>query len=150
MERSRKAGIGVIVLLGIAIFGYSQYISAEGIQVDVVRKELFSQDEQGTTYNIELEFTNPSLLVLTAGETEFFVEYDDQMVGKGIMDPFTLTPLSSSFVNGIFKIDDDTDEDAQRVRISGTTKYDILIATIEVPFSYYPTAEQARKFIDDS
>ena len=29
--------------------------------------------ENGSNYNIELRFENPSLLILTAGETEFFV-----------------------------------------------------------------------------
>ena len=150
MERSRKAGIIVIIILVIAIFGYSQYISASNIEVDIVGKELVSQDSQGSTYNVELKFSNPSFLILTAGETEFIVEYDDQRVGKGKMEPFTLTPQSSSFVDGTFKTDKDADKDAQRVKISGTTKYDVLFATIEVPFSYYPTKEQAREFIDDN
>ena len=150
MERSRKAGIVVIIILVIVIFGYSQYLSASNIELDVVGKELVSQDSQGSTYNIKLEFNNPSLLVLTAGETEFFVEYDDQVVGKGEMEPFTLAPYSSSLVDGTFKTNADTDKDAQRVRISGTTKYDIGIATIEVPFSYYPTTEQAREFIREN
>ena len=34
------------------------------------------------------------------------------------------------------------------VKISGITKYDLLITTIEVPFDYYPTDEQTRKFIE--
>ena len=33
------------------------------------------------------------------------------------------------------------------VKISGTTKYDLVLTSLEVPFVYYPTEDQARKFI---
>jgi len=33
------------------------------------------------------------------------------------------------------------------VKISGVTKYDLLVTSIDVPFVYYPTEEQAREFI---
>ena len=37
--------------------------------------------------------------------------------------------------------------ESKSVKISGITKYDLLVTTIEVPFDYYPTDEQTRKFI---
>ena len=129
-----------------AIFGYSQYVSASQIEVSITQSELLSEDEKGAKYNIELEFVNPSLLLLTAGETEFFVIINDEMVGKGQLESFTLQPLESSNVKGIFYTDSNDDE-SKSVKITGIMKYDILLTTIDVPFVFYPTDEQAREFI---
>ena len=106
-----------------------------------------NENEKGSNYNIELQFENPSLLILTAGETEFFIITNNEMVGKGQLESFTLQPLDSSFVKGTFHTDSNVDEGSQSVKISGVTKYDVFFTSIEVPFVYYPTEEQAREFI---
>jgi hypothetical protein len=144
--KSSKSGLIVLFVLGMAIFGYSQYVSASQIEVSITQSELLSEDEKGAKYNIELEFVNPSLLLLTAGETEFFVIINDEMVGKGQLESFTLQPLESSNVKGIFYTDSNDDE-SKSVKITGIMKYDILLTTIDVPFVFYPTDEQAREFI---
>ena len=108
---------------------------------------MLNETEKGSNYNIELRFENPSLLTLTAGETEFFVIVNDEMVGKGNLEPFTLQPLDSSYVNGIFYTDSNTDEESKTVKITGITKYDLIITSIDIPFVYYPTEEQASEFI---
>ena len=136
----------VLFVLGMAIFGYSQYASASQIEISITQSELLSEDEKGAKYNIELEFVNPSLLLLTAGETEFFVIINDKMIGKGQLESFTLQPLESSNVKGIFHTDYNDDE-SKSVKITGIMKYDILFTTIDVPFVFYPTDEQAREFI---
>ena len=146
MKSSKKAGIVVLVLLGMSIFGYSQYASASQIGVSINQSELLNENEKGSNYNIELEFKNPSLLILTAGETEFFVISNDEIIGKGNLESFTLQPLDSSFVKGTFHTDVNSDE-SHSVKISGVTKYDLLITSLDVPFVYYPTEEQAREFI---
>ena len=128
------------------IFGYSQYASASQIEISMTQSELLIEDEKGAKYNIELEFVNPSLLLLTAGETEFFVIINDEMVGKGQLESFTLQPLESSNVKGIFHTDSNNDE-SKSVKITGIMKYDIVLTTIDVPFVFYPTDEQAREFI---
>ena len=144
--KSSKSGLIVLFVLGMAIFGYSQYVSASQIEVSITQSELLSEDEKGAKYNIELEFVNPSLLLLTAGETEFFVIINDEMVGKGQLESFTLQPLESSNVKGIFHTDSNDDE-SKSVKITGIMKYDILLTTIDVPFVFYPTDEQVREFI---
>ena len=144
--KSSKSGLIVLFVLGMAIFGYSQYASASQIEVSITQSELLSEDEKGANYNIELKFVNPSLLLLTAGETEFFVIINDKMVGKGQLESFTLQPLESSNVKGIFHTDSNDDE-SKSVKITGIMKYDILFTTIDVPFVFYPTDEQAREFI---
>jgi hypothetical protein len=146
MKSSKKAGIVILVLLGMSIFGYSQYASVSQIGVSINQSELLNENEKGSNYNIELEFKNPSLLILTAGETEFFIISNDEIIGKGNLESFTLQPLDSSFVKGTFHTDANSDE-AHSVKISGVTKYDLLVTSLDVPFVYYPTEEQAREFI---
>ena len=144
--KSSKSGLIVLFVLGMSIFGYSQYASASQIGVSVTQSELLIEDDKGAKYNIELEFVNPSLLLLTAGETEFFVIINDKMAGKGQLESFTLQPLDSSNVKGIFYTDSNNDE-SKSVKITGIMKYNILLTTIDVPFVFYPTDEQASEFI---
>ena len=145
MESSKKKGLIVLFVLGVSIFGYSQYASASQIEVSIAESELVNEDENGSNYNIELEFANPSLLILTTGETEFFIISNDEIIGKGELESFTLQPLESSFVKGVFHTD--SNDESQSVKISGVIKYDVLFTSVDVPFVYYPTEEQAREFI---
>ncbi|MGY5151262.1 MAG: hypothetical protein ACW9XA_03230 [Candidatus Nitrosopumilus sp. bin_6a] len=146
MKSSKKAGIIVLFVLAVSIFGYSQYAFVSKIGVSISQSELLSEDEKGSNYNVELRFENPSLLILTAGETEFFVISNDEIIGKGNLESFTLQPLDSSYVKGTFHTDANSDE-SKSIRISGITKYDMMVTSIDVPFVYYPTEEQAREFI---
>ena len=147
MKSSKKGGLIVLFVLGMSIFGYSQYASASQIEVSITQSELLNENEKGSNYNIELQFENPSLLILTAGETEFYIIANNKMVGEGQLEPFTLQPLDSSYVKGTFHTDSNVDEESQSIKISGVTKYDIFFTSIDVPFVYYPTEEQAREFI---
>ncbi|HEY5735506.1 MAG TPA: hypothetical protein VIS47_02990 [Nitrosopumilus sp.] len=147
MKSSKKAGIVVLFVLGMSIFGYSQYASASQIGVSISQSELLNENEKGSNYNVELRFENPSLLILNAGETEFFIISNDEIIGKGNLESFTLQPLDRSYVKGTFQTDVNSDDQSQSVRISGVIKYDMVITSIDVPFVYYPTEEQAREFI---
>ena len=144
---SRKKIIVILSIITITIFGYSQYASASQIGVIISQSDLIEENETESKYNIELKFQNPSLLVLTAGETDFFVMANDEMIGKGKLEPFILPSLGSSFAKGTFTTHSDSDSETPIVKITGVTKYDILITSIDVPFVYYPTEEQAREFI---
>ena len=146
MNSSKRGGLVILFILGMSIFGYSQYASASQIAISITQSELLGESEKGSEYNIELQFENPSLLILTSGTTEFFVIADEQMVGKGQLEPFTLQPLDSTFVKGTFHTDADENK-VQSVKITGVTKYDAFFTSIEIPFVYYPTEEQAREFI---
>ena len=147
MKSSKKGGLIVLFVLGMSIFGYSQYTSASQIGVSITQSELLNENEKGSNYNIELQFENPSLLILTAGETEFYIIANNKMVGEGQLEPFTLQPLDSSYVKGTFHTDSNVDEESKSIKISGVTKYDIFFTSIDVPFVFYPTEEQAREFI---
>ena len=146
MKSLKKKIIIILFLLLVSILGYSQYESVSKISVSISENAIINEDRNNSNYKIELEFRNPSLLTLAAGETKFFVFYDDEMVGKRNLESFTLYPISSIYVEGTFTTDTDSDE-SKSVKISGITKYDLLVTTIEIPFDYYPTDEQTRKFI---
>ena len=147
MKNSRKMLI-IVLIIGIGVFGYSQYEMASQIKVVIIESDLIEENDQISSYNVKLEFENPSLLILTAGETDFFVIADDKTVGEGKLEPFTLPALSNKSVRGTFQTESNLEsENLPIVKITGTTKYDVLFSTIDVPFVYYPTEEQAREFI---
>ncbi len=145
--RSSAKGIIIIFVIGVGLFGYSQYASASQIGVIITQSHLLEENEKGSTYDVELEFSNPSLLVLTAGETEFFVIANDEMIGKGDLESFVLPALGSTLVSGTFLRDSSVDSQDSTVKISGVTKYNVIFTSIDVPFVFYPTEEQAREFI---
>lgn len=147
MKTSVKAILGIVFILGVSFFGYTQYVSASQIEVSVSQSELLNEDKTGSNYNIELKFDNPSLLFLTTGQTEFFLNSDEKIIGKGELQSFTLFPLDSKNVKGTFHANFSEDE-FDSVKISGKTKFDILFTSIDIPFVYYPTDEQAKKFIN--
>ena len=147
MKSSKKAAI-VALVVGLSLFGYSQYASASQIGVIITESQLLEESTKGSTYNLQLEFDNPSLLVLTAGETEFTVTADEQRIGDGTLESFVLPAMDKATVQGTFVVDTERDsDDVPEVRISGITKYDVLFTSIDVPFVYYPTEDQARAFI---
>ncbi len=148
---SRKALI-IFLVLGIIGFGYSQYASASQIEAKIVHSELNGETGSQSNYNIQLQFENPSLLYFSSGETEFLITANGKVVGLGELEPFVLPALSTSYAEGTFETFrqvEDT-ESAPIVKISGVTQYDLIITSIDVPFVFYPTAEQAREFIHHS
>ena len=146
MKSSKKVAIILIVVAG--LFGFSQYASATQIGVIVVDSTVLSEDERGATKQLQLEFDNPSLLTLTSGETEFVVYADEKRIGDGTLEPFVLQPLGKSLVDGTFQTDTKSQsENVPIVKISGITTYDVWFTSIDVPFVFYPTENQAMKFI---
>ena len=149
MKSSKEKNIIILFLLFVSILGYSQYQSASEISVNISENTIINENKNNLNYKIELEFENPSLLTLPVGETKFFIFYDNEMVGKGNLESFTLYPISNSHVNATFTTDQKSDE-SKSVKISAIIKYDLLGIFIEIPFDYYPTNEQTRKFIQQN
>ena len=149
MKSSKEKSIIILFLLCASILGYSQYQSASEISVNISKNTIINDDKNNLNYKIELKFENPSLLILPVGETKFFIFYDNKIVGKGNLESFTLYPISNSHVNGTFTTDQKSDE-SKSVKISAIIKYDLLGIFIEIPFDYYPTNEQTRKFIQQN
>lgn len=149
MKTSKKVLIVVLVIA--SIFGYSQYASASQIAVIVTDSELLEQNENYSTYNLQLEFNNPSLLVLNAGKTEYSISVEDEKIGDGTLEPFVLPAMSKAVVDSVFQSEKKYDsDDSSVVKISGVTKYDVFFTSIDVPFVYFPTEEQSRAFIQQN
>ncbi len=146
MGAKKKAGI-TLLFMGFAIFGFSQYVFLSQIGITLSESNLVFEDETVSKYSIELKFENPSLLYLSAGETDFVITANDEIIGNGKLDSFNLPLRNHSFVKGTFSTTGDSDSEDLVMKISGTTKYQILMSSIEVPFVYYPTDEQAREFL---
>ena len=148
--RKGKKGLIVFLILGIGLFGYSQYASATQIGVIITESELLTENENGATYNVELEFNNPSLLMLNAGKTNFIISVEDEKVADGVLEPFVLPALSKVVVEGTYqtnKSQENNNDEISPVTISGITKYDLFFTSLDVPFIYFPPEEQAREFI---
>jgi hypothetical protein len=146
-----KKVIGIVAaIVGVILFGYIQYASASQISATITDSELIEKSEKGSLYNLELQFDNPSLLVLTAGNTEFSILADDDKLGQGTLDPFMLPALGKATTSGMWLKEHGTDSDSAQVKISGVTKYQLFFTSIDVPFTYYPTQDQTREFIHDA
>ena len=149
MKTGRKVLL-VLLIVGVGIFAYSQYILASQIGVIVTKNEFLEKTDAGSLYNIEVEFVNPSLLILSAGKTDFTITVDDAKIADGVLEPFILPSMSKVDVKGTYLEEQKSkiiDEQSPKVKISGVTKYDIFFTSIEVPFIYFPSEEQARGFI---
>ena len=146
MGAKKKVGI-TLLFMGFAIFGFSQYVFLSQIGITLSESNLVFEDEAVSKYDIELKFENPSLLYLSAGETDFVITANDEIIGNGKLDSFNLPLRNHSFVKGTFSTTGDSDSEDLVMKISGTTKYQILMSSIEVPFVYYPTDQQAREFL---
>ena len=102
MTSLKKKSVIIVFFLLVGFLGYSQIQSVSEISVNLFENAIINENEKESNYEIELEFKNPSLLTLPSGKTEFVVFYDDEMVGKGHLESFTLYPVSTSFVKGTF------------------------------------------------
>ncbi|MCV0412514.1 hypothetical protein [Nitrosarchaeum sp.] len=148
---SKAKKVIIIIVIALGLFAYSQYVLASQIGVKITQSDLLAENESGVIHDVVLEFSNPSLLYLTAGKTEFFVVANEEMIGRGDLESFVLPALGSSSVSGTYMRDSNvnTQEDST-VKISGVIKYDVIFTSIDVPFVYYPTPDQAREFIREN
>ncbi len=147
---ARKKTLLIVLFIGMGVFGYSQYASASQIAVTVTQTEFLEKNDIGSFYNVELEFTNPSLLILNAGETDFTILIENNKVADGVLEPFVLPSMSKVNVKGTYFEEDKSKIQKgvpREVSISGVTKYDVFFTSIEIPFIYIPSEEQAREFI---
>ncbi len=146
----KKVAAVIIAIIGVVVFGYTQYASASQISATITNSELLEKSSSGTLYNLELQFNNPSLLVLTAGNTEFTISADDDKLGQGTLDPFMLPALGKTTTNGVWLKEHSASSENPQVKIHGVTKYQLFFTSIDVPFTYYPTQDQTREFIHDA
>lgn len=154
MKSKFKVSIIVIsIIVVLAIFGYLQYASATQLHVSMKSSEIIERTSGGTLYRINLEFENQSFMILNIGRTDFVISVEGENLGAGILEPTIIPAKGRSIVETPFLADNtvldkyEQNENSPSLRLDGTTTYNLLFTTLKIPFTYYPTQEEAREFI---
>lgn len=154
MERRTKLAVISIIIAAVGIFGYAQYMSVSHIHVSIVQSKVVQRTDQGTLYNLQLQFNNPSLLMLNVGQTDFAVTANGESLGTGVLPPSVIPAMGKSVSQTPFLADNSVldkynkNDNVPSLKLTGTSHYSILFTTLNVPFTYYPTQDEAREFID--
>ena len=154
MKRKSKIAIIVISIIAVlAIFGYLQYASATQLHVSMKSSKIIERTSEGTLYSINLEFENSSFMILNVGRTDFIISVEGENLGAGILEPTIIPANGKSIVETPFLADNtvldkyEQKENSPSLRLDGTIAYNLLFTTLKIPFTYYPTQEEAREFI---
>lgn len=154
MKRKSKIAIIVISIIAVlAIFGYLQYASATQLHVSMTSSKIIERTSEGTLYSINLEFENSSFMILNVGRTDFIISVEGENLGAGILEPTIIPANGKSIVETPFLADNtvldkyEQKENSPSLRLDGTIAYNLLFTTLKIPFTYYPTQEEAREFI---
>ena len=82
----------------------------------------------GHMYKIQIDFENPSLLMLAIGESEFTISADGKNIGDGKLDPFYLVALGEGTAYGEYIVYEDADD---------VSAFDLYGTSLDIPFVYY-------------
>ena len=152
MQRNSKIAV-VCIISAVAIFGFVQYISLSHLHVSIVQSKVMERTNQGTLYNLQLQFNNPSLLILNVGKTDFLVLANGENLGTGVLQPSTIPALGKTISQTPFLADNtvldkyNSSDNTPSLKLTGTSKYDLIFTSVNVPFTYYPTQQEARELI---
>ena len=145
--------IAVIVIGTVGSFGYFQYASATQLNVSIKESKLVERTNEGSFYKLQLEFENPSLMILNVGRTDFLITIEGENLGAGILEPFIIPAMGKIVSETPFLADNavldkyENSDVPPSLKLSGITRYDLLFTSLDIPFTYYPTQEEAREFI---
>ena len=103
MHRHRKVGLAIVGII-VVMIGYPLYAFSTELHVSIKKSELLETSEEGSLYKMQVEFDNPSLLILTLGHTSYWVTNGDRALGGGLLDPFVIPPLGKTVVSGTFML----------------------------------------------
>src|SRR3972149_8333340 len=154
MKRRSKISIIIISIIAVlAIFGYLQYAAATQLHVSMKSSKIIERIDDGTLYTINLEFENSSFMILNVGRTDFIISAEEENLGAGILEPTIIPANGKSIVETPFLADNkildkyEQKENSPSLRLDGSIAYNLLFTTLKIPFTYYPTQEEAREFI---
>jgi LEA14-like dessication related protein len=156
MLRRSKVVIIVGVILIVGIFTYSQYLSATHLSISILETKTVQRNDNNSIYNMTLQFKNPSLVPLNVGKTEFIITINDESLGTGTLQPLVIPPMGKIVSQAPFTADNlalhkyDKNKNIPNIRLFGTSKYEIFMISVNVPFTYHPTDQEAREFIHSS
>jgi len=123
------------------------------LHVSIVQSKIMERTNQGTLYNLQLQFNNPSLLILNVGKTDFLVLANGENLGTGVLQPSTIPALGKTVSQTPFLADNtvldkyNDNNNIPSLKLTGTSKYDLIFTSVDIPFTYYPTQQEARDFI---
>jgi hypothetical protein len=152
MKRNSKIAL-VCIIAAVGIFGYVQYLSASHLHVSIVQSKVIERTNQGTLYNLQLEFNNPSLLMLNVGKTDFVLSANGEDLGTGVLQPSIIPAMGKTVSQTPFLADNavldkyGNSDNVPSLKLTGTSKYDLMFTSVNIPFTYYPTQDEAREFI---
>ncbi len=151
MKRNAKIAV-VCIIAAIGIFGYVQYLSASHLHVSIVQSKVVERTNQGTLYNLQLEFNNPSLLILNVGKTDFVLSANGEDLGTGMLQPSIIPAMGKTVSQTPFLADNSVldkygNNNVPSLKLTGNSKYDLVFTSVNIPFTYYPTQDEAREFI---
>lgn len=149
----RKSKIAIIIAGVIGAFIFSQYAAVLQLHVSMKNSEIVERTGAGTLYQIQLEFENPSLMILNVGKTDFLISAEGENLGAGILDPTIVPAMTKIVVHTPFLADNaildkyEKSENTPSLKLVGISRYNLLFTSLNIPFTYYPTQEEAREFI---
>ena len=152
-KKSKVAIVAIAIAIVIGMFGYFQYASVTQLDVSIKDSKVVERTDAGSLYQMQLEFENPSLMILSVGKTDFLISVDNENLGAGILEPFVIPAMSEVIVEAPFLADNAVldkyadSEVSPSVKLTGITRYNLLFTTLDIPFTYYPTQDEAREFI---
>src|SRR6185437_218371 len=155
-RRSKAVIIAVCVVAALGIFAYSQYLSATHLSISILESKVIQRNADNSLYNMTLQFQNPSLLPINVGETDFIISINNENLGTGTLQPLLIPPMGKIASQAPFTADNkildkyNKSDSVPNVKLTGTSKYGISVISVNVPFTYYPTEQEAREFIHGS
>jgi LEA14-like dessication related protein len=154
MEKRTKIIVISIIVAAVGVFGFIQYLSVSQLHVSIIQSKVVDRTSQGTLYNLQLQFNNPSLLFLTVGRTSFAVSANGENLGNGVLQPSVIPAMGKTVAQTPFLADTavldkyNNTSNVPSLVLTGTSQYNVLFTTVSIPFTYYPTQDQSRAFID--
>ncbi|MEO9277193.1 MAG: hypothetical protein ABI340_05385 [Nitrososphaera sp.] len=155
-RRSKVIIIAVCIVAAVGIFAYSQYMSATHLSISILESKIIQRNDNNSLYNMTLQFQNPSLLPINVGQTDFVISINGENLGTGTLQALVIPPIGKIASQAPFTADNtilhkyDKNDSVPNVKLTGTSKYGISIISVNVPFTYYPTEQEAREFIHGS
>ena len=155
-RRSKVIIIAVCIVAAVGIFAYSQYLSATHLSISILESKIIQRNANNSLYNMTLQFQNPSLFPINVGHTDFVISINNENLGTGTLQPLVIPSMGKIASQAPFTADNailgkyDKSDNVPNVKLSGTSKYGISIISVNVPFTYYPTEQEAREFIHGS
>lgn len=155
-RRSKVVIIAVCIVAAAGIFAYFQYLSATHLSISILESKIIQRNTDNSLYNMTLQFQNPSLLPINVGQTDFVISINNENLGTGTLQPLVIPPMGKIVSQAPFTADNtildkyDKSNSVPNVKLTGTSKYGISIISVNVPFTYYPTEQEAREFIHGS